>query len=52
MLKYIIKSMKQKYRLNPCMKEGGEMVLSICQYVSSSMALTHIVSEKYIIREA
>ena len=36
-----------KYRPYPYMDGTGERILSICKYVQSVMALTHIETEKY-----
>ena len=53
-VKRIIKSMKQKYRLNAYLDGGGKKIESICKYVAGIMALTfteakkcHKISEVY-----
>ena len=39
--------MRQIYSPNPYMDRDGEMILSICKYVPSIIALTPIGTEKY-----
>ena len=39
--------MKHKYWSNPFMDGDGKMIFSICKYVPSIMALTHLKTEKY-----
>ena len=41
-----IKSMKQKYRSNECMNDGGKKIEPIYKYVPSIMSLVYIETEK------
>ena len=44
---YDVSEAKQ-YSLNPYMDGGGEMILSICDYMKSIMALTHLETENSV----
>ena len=45
-VKYIIKSIKQKYRSNPYMNDANETILPLCKGLHSIMTVTNMGTEK------